>query len=106
MRPDQCFEQHERRPSKAGTASPPIVTTYHYDTEQPHPNSYGTFNNRLMWYEVAQGSTVIQRTWFVYNYGGQPTRIITHYPAGPQSDCIGSPGTYHSTDRQLCATWS
>jgi hypothetical protein len=63
------------------TSDPDIVTTYAYDVHDNDPlENYASFNNRLMSYEVEQDSTVLERTWYAYNRGGQVKRIVTEYP--------------------------
>lgn len=63
-----------------GVASPDIVTTYHYDTDASPPFTWTTRNNRLMFYEVMQGETLLEKTWYAYNRGGQAKMIVNQYP--------------------------
>ena len=59
----------------AGARSRPLQ-----EFQPPLAVTYGSFNNRLMSYKVEQDATVLEETWYAYNFGGQIRRIVTEYP--------------------------
>ncbi len=66
--PTICFLENER------------LTEYTYDIEDP--GTYGSDNNRLMYYTVTDVSDpenpdLLSTTWYYYDDQGNPTRIIT-----------------------------
>ncbi len=73
-------------------ASPAVVTSYHYDVAAGNsPETYGSWNNRLMWFETVQGESVLEKTWYAYNGAGHVRTQVTQYPQSAKPD------TYHIT---------
>ncbi|MCK6485536.1 MAG: RHS repeat-associated core domain-containing protein [Phycisphaerae bacterium] len=51
-----------------------VTTVYHYDIEDQE--TYGTRNNRLMWYAVSQNGEEIEKVYYAYHAGGHADQII------------------------------
>lgn len=69
-------------------ADPDVVTTFHYDYQNPNwLDDYGTMNNRLIWQETWQDTspepTPIQTKWYDYWRGGHVERIVTEEATTP-----------------------
>jgi RHS repeat-associated protein len=81
------YDQLGNRLTKTDVAADPdVITTYHYDTDDDPPFDYETRNNRLMYYEVEQDSTLLETTWFAYDGVGQIKRIVRNYPESTEPD--------------------
>lgn len=78
-----AYDQNGNRETMTDNlADPDIVTTYRYDVQVGNlfPITYKTWGNRLLCYCVRQGETLLEKTWFSYNLGGQARRKISLYP--------------------------
>ncbi len=52
-------------------ALPAVLTSRHCGVDAGNtPETYGSWSNRLMWFETVQGESVLEKTWYAYNGAG------------------------------------